>query len=192
MYKLVPWTPELDLTSFYSIAESKGFKNNCSQRALVDCFNNEPEKQVWIFYYNDQAVGSVAAHTFDIMGENSYRICARTCLFSDMLPINSLRTLTGITTHQNYTAQFLIPICIEWAPPWADLYITSNNNEVGTQQLVHKIFCPALKKKKILSYAGDYFYRGLTQSVWKLNSFQFYEDLSRYPRWSDSIHNIQE
>ena len=84
MYKIVPWSKDLDLTEFYQQAESRGFKNNSSQQALVDCFNNEKEKQVWILYFNNQPVGSVAAHSFDdVMGPDSYRIAARTCVFTD-------------------------------------------------------------------------------------------------------------
>ena len=30
MYKVIPWTSELDLTEFYAIAEAKGFVNNAS------------------------------------------------------------------------------------------------------------------------------------------------------------------
>ena len=59
MYKIVPWSIDLDLSSFYEQAKQKGFVNNASQHMLVDCFKNETEKQTWILYYNDVAVGSV-------------------------------------------------------------------------------------------------------------------------------------
>ena len=86
-YKIIPWSETLDLEAFYKQAEARGFANNSSQKALVDCFKNEREKQVWILFYKDVAVGSVAAHSFDeIMGPNTYRIAARTCVFTDMLP----------------------------------------------------------------------------------------------------------
>ena len=158
MYKVVPWSLDLDLSEFYKHAEIKGFVNNSSQAMLIDCFKNEREKQVWILYNDDIALGSVAAHSFDdIMGPNSYRIATRTCVFSDLLPetiqrqsdylkINGLRTVNQITTHQNITSQFLIPVCIEWAPSGSNLYITSNENSAGTQRLVHRIFGPAMEK----------------------------------------------
>ena len=58
-YKLVKWTPELDLTEFYKSAEQRGFVNNASQKMLVDTLTREDKWAVWILYYNDRAVGSV-------------------------------------------------------------------------------------------------------------------------------------
>lgn len=187
MYRLIPWSESMDLTEFYSKANASGFKNNSSQRLLVDSLNNETEKQVWILYYNNTPVGSVAAHSFDLMGKNCYRICARTCVFTDQLPFTSLRTLTGITTHQNFTAQFFIPQCIDWAPDDANLYITSNELETGSQRLVHKIFCPALEKTGILTFCGNKEYRGVIQSIWQLHVDNFLEDLAKYKRWSLNV-----
>lgn len=187
MYKIIPWNESLDLTEFYSKALSKGFVNNSSQKMLVDCFNSEKEKQVWVLYFNNKPVGTVAAHSLNFLGENSYRICARTCVFSDELPLTSLRTLKGITTHQNVTAQFFIPVCIEWAGPTKDLYISSNQSTEASQRLVHTIFCPALEKTENLTYAGDYVYRGHVQSFWKLNVEKFYNDLNKYGRWKLNV-----
>jgi hypothetical protein len=185
MYKVVPWTSNLDLTNFYATALARGFENNASQKMLVDCFNNEREKQVWILYYNNVAVGSVAAHSFDdVMGEDSYRIAARTCVFSDMLPHRSLRTRNEIVTHQHVTSQFLIPACISWTPPWANLYITSNENDAGTQKLVHKIFAPAMEKSGQMKRVKDVDYRGTSQTVWQLFPDRFLDELNKYPRWN--------
>jgi hypothetical protein len=185
-YKLIPWSPDLDLTEFYSIAEAKGFTNNSSQNMLVDCFNNEREKQVWILYYNKKAIGSVAAHSFDEMGANSYRIAARTCVFTDCLSgsyRSALRSIKVITENQNPTAQFLIPQCIEWAPTGSRLYITSNENSAGTQKKVHRTFGPAMEKTGQMKRVGDIYYRGTIQTVWELYPDKFYEILNRYPRW---------
>jgi hypothetical protein len=184
MYKIVPWSEFLDLSIFYSIAKSKGFENNSSQQALVDCFQKEHEKQVWILFYNDVAVGSVAAHSFDEMGPNSYRIAARTCVFSDQLPMNTLRTRNQIVTHQHVTSQFLIPACIDWAPQGSNLYITSNENSVGTQRLVHRIFGPAMEQSGQMKKITNMFYRGTYQTVWQLFPDKFYEELNKYPRWN--------
>lgn len=183
MYKIIPWSADLDLTEFYSIAKAKGFENNSSQKMLIDSLAKEKEWCVWILYYNDQAVGSVAAHSFDEMGADSYRIAARTCVFTDLLPLNSLRTVNQIITHQHVTSQFLIPTCIEWAGQDKNLYITTNENEVGTQRLVHRIFAPAMVKSGQMEKITDMFYRGSTQTVWKLNPINFYEELNKYPRW---------
>lgn len=184
MYRVIPWSKDLDLVEFYKRAEAKGFLNNSSQKLLVDCFNNEKEKQVWILYYNDVAVGSVAAHSFDdVMGLGSYRIAARTCVFTDLLPKNSLRTKNQIVTHQHVTSQFLIPTCIEWAPRNSKLYITSNENDSGTQKLVHRIFCPAMEESGQMKRIKDLTYRGTLQTVWELFPDKFYQEMEKYPKW---------
>jgi len=184
MYEMRSWSEHIDLKEFYDKAKSKGYLNNSNQKMLVNCFDNEREKSVWILFYNDKPVGSVAAHSLDIMGDNNYRICARTCVFTDLLPFHQLRSLKFTCQyHQNITGQFFIPTCIEWAPAGADLYITSNDSETGSQKLVHNIYCPALAEIGTLKFEGNRSYRGLKQSFWKLNVEKFYEDLNRYPRW---------
>lgn len=188
MFKVVPWSLDLDLTEFYTIATQKGFENNSTQKMLVDCFSNEREKQVWILYFNDRAIGSVAAHSFnDVMGENSYRIAARTCVFTDMISGsygNALRTVSVITKHQNPTAQFLIPACINWVPKNSRMFITSNETAVGTQKRVHNIFGPALEKQGIMQRIKDVVYRNVSQTVWEFFPDKFYQELNKYPKWS--------
>jgi hypothetical protein len=183
MYKIIPWTEDLDLTEFYATAEQKGFVNNASQKMLVDSLAKEKEWCVWILYYNHKAIGSVGAHSFPEMGDNAYRIAARTCVFSDQIPTPSIRTRNQIVTHQHVTAQFLIPTCIEWCPPWADLYITSNENSAGTQRLVHNIFGPAMEQTGQMKRIKDILYRGTTQTVWQLYAAKFLEELNKYHRW---------
>lgn len=183
MYKIIPWSSELDLTEFYKEADQRGFINNNSQRTMIDCFRNERKWCVWILYYNEVAVGSVAAHTFDEMGPNSYRVAARTCVFTNKLPVNTLRTMNQIVTHQHVTSQFLIPECINWAPTDSKLYITSNENDAGTQRLVHRIFGPAMEASGQMRRVQDLFYRGINQTVWELFPDRFLEELGKYPRW---------
>jgi hypothetical protein len=182
-FKIVSWSKELDLTEFYATAEAKGFTNNSSQKMLVDSLAKEKSWAVWILYYYEKAVGSVAAHSFPEMGENAYRIAARTCVFSDHIPIPSIRTRNQIVTHQHVTSQFLIPVCIEWTPPWANLYITSNENSVGTQRLVHNIFAPAMEATGQMKRIKEINYRGTKQTVWELFPKRFLEELERNPRW---------
>lgn len=192
MYKLIPWNADMDLSDFYRRAEEKGYKNNNSQKSLVDCFDHEREKQVWILYHNDTAVGSVAAHSFDEMGPNSYRICARTCVLTDQTSITHLRTVKKtIQQHQNITAQYYIPQCIGWAGPSKNLYITSNESATGSQRLVHNIYCPALEKIGTLSNAGVIEYRGIEQTVWKLDVFKFFQQMSLLPRWPLGNYNAE-
>lgn len=184
MYKIVQWNESLDLTAFYKVADCKGFENNASQAKMIDCFRKEREWGAWILYYDDVAVGSVAAHSFDdVMGTNSYRIATRTCVFSDLLPARSLRTRNQIITHQHATAQFLIPACIEWAPKDANLYITTNENSVGTQQLVHRLFAPAMEASGQMKKIKDVVYRDTQQTVWQIFPDKFYSELSKYPKW---------
>jgi hypothetical protein len=183
MYKILRWREDLDLIEFYKLAEQKGFENNSSQTVMVDCFRKEKEWSVWILYYNDRPVGSVAAHSFPEMGNNAYRICARTCVFSDMVPLPTLRTKNQIVTHQHITSQFYIPICIEWAPKDSRLYITTNENSAGSQRLVHTIFAPAMAQSKQMKKIRDIIYRDTKQTVWELYPDQFYKHLNRYPRW---------
>ena len=183
MFKIVPWSKDLDLSEFYAIAESKGFANNANQKMLVDSLAKEQHWAVWILYYYNKAVGSVAAHSFPEMGEDAYRIAARTCVFSDHIPIPSIRTRNQIVTHQHVTSQFLIPTCIDWTPPWANLYITSNESSVGTQRLVHNIFGPAMEATGQMSRVKEIDYRGTRQTVWELHAAKFLEELEKYPRW---------
>lgn len=183
MYKIVPWKKDLDLNSFYKNALVRGFTNNSSQEMLVDCFNREKEKQVWILYYNNEAVGSVASHSFPEMGDNSYRICARTCVFSDLIPTPSLRTKNQIITHQHITGQFFIPTCINWAPAGSKLYITTNKNESGSQRLVHKIFAPAMEEAGQMKKIKNIFYRGTEQTVWEIYPDKFYEVYEKNNKW---------
>jgi hypothetical protein len=183
MYDLIEWTESLDLTEFYSIAKQKGFTNNSSQKALVDCFKNEEDWRVWILYYNNIAAGSVACHSLNVL-PNSYRICARTCVITELLPIQHLRSLGyTIKRHQNITAQFYIPKCIEFAGKDKDLYITSHASEVGTQRAVHQIYCPALVETGALTKAHEIMYRGSVQTFWKLNTEVFLDQLNKETRW---------
>lgn len=187
MFNLVQWTPELNIDDFYREASSRGFTNNASKKAMIDCFQREREWAVWILYFKEMPVGSVAAHSFDdVMGHNTYRIAARTCVFTDKLegPYGkALRTKSVITENQNPTAQFLIPVCIEWAPKGSRLFITSNQSDVGTQRRVHNIFGPLMEKQGMMSRVKDVEYRGHLQTVWEVFPNKFYEVLNKYPRW---------
>jgi hypothetical protein len=186
-YKLVPWSKDLDLTEFYAEAKRRGFTNNESQFAMVERIQREQEWAIWILYYKDKAVGSVAAHSLDCL-PNAYRICARTCILTDQLdgPYgNALRTKSVITEHQNPTAQFFIPACIEWAGHDKDLYITTNASEVASQRRVNDIFAPLLEKTGVLSLEHVMEYRGHVQNFWKLNVPVFEAQLDCVPNWSN-------
>lgn len=184
-YQLKFWTPELDLTEFYAEADRRGFADNASQFAMVDRIRRERESATWVLYYNDRAVGSVGAHSLPELGTNAYRICTRTCVFTDLTPHNQLRGLKyTCQQHQNITAQFFIPACIEWAGPNKDLYISSHPGKLGTQRLVHDVYCPALVETGALERTCELEYRGHLQTFWRLNVPIFLEQLNQMPRWS--------
>jgi len=104
-------------------------------------------------------------------------------VFTELIPTNSLRTRNQIITHQHVTSQFLIPKCIEWAGSDSKLYITSNENQVGTQRLVHRIFGPAMEKTGQMTRIKEVEYRGTKQTVWQLHQDKFLKELEKYPRW---------
>ena len=184
MYKLINYSDDLDLNSFYANALKRGFVNNSSKKTMIDCFANERDWHVWILYQNDEAIGSVATHSLDVIGPNAYRICARTCSFAEARPRHALITINRlINEHQNLTAQFFIPACIEYCPSDSDLYITSNESKVASQRQVHTIYCPTLEKSGVLTKTHELEYRGHVQSFWKLNKELFLEQLNSYPRW---------
>jgi len=183
MYKIVPWSEDLDLTEFYAEAEQRGFANNASQKVMIDCFRNEPEWAAWILYQNDKAVGSVAAHSFNEMGLDCYRVLARTCTFGDARPNGGLITPKKlIAEHQNLTDQFLLPVCLEWTKG-KRIFATSNESQVASQRLVHRHYFPTLEKLGIVSRVGNMLYRNTEQTVWQIYPEAFYANLELYPRW---------
>jgi len=185
MFTLIPWTKDLDLDEFYAEAARRGFDNNSSQKKMIDCLKNENEWAAWILYQDNKAMGSVAAHSFDnVMGPNSYRICVRTCILPHERKYKAvISARRAIEEHQNLTSQFFIPKCVEWAGEDKNLYITSNENNSGSQRLVHTIFFPTLAKTGVMTKIGDVFYRGSDQTVWQLNTEQFLKELAVSPKW---------
>lgn len=185
MWKIVPWSPDLDLSDFYSEAARRGFENNSSQRAMIDCFRNENEWAAWILYENDKAIGSVAAHSFDdVMGPNSYRILTRVCTFGEARPTHGLITPKRLVAeHQNLTDQFLLPACIEWVNDRGRMFATSNSSKVASQRLVHSYYFPTLERLNIVKRVKDVHYRYTDQTVWEIFPDRFYENLAKYPRW---------
>lgn len=185
MYNLIDWSPELNLDYFYTEAKARGFENNASQKAMIDCFKNEREFKAWILYKDDTPVGSVAAHSLDILGSNSYRICVRTCAFTEYRPMHGLLTPKRmIAEHQHITPQFYIPANIKWCGEDSNMYISSNNSPIGTQRIVHNLWCPSMEKLGMLHKECDLTYRGHLQTFWKLNVKKFNEELAKYPRWN--------
>ena len=186
MYDLVEWNEKLDLTEFYEESRLRGHVNNSSQKVMIDCFHNEELSQVWILYKDNNAIGSVAAHTFPEMGPNAYRILTRTCLLEGVILNNGKGLGTGrwyIIQHQNMTCQFYIPKMIEWCGMDSNMYATSNQLDGGSQRKVHNIYFPLLEQQGEFTRVTELNYRGAEQTVWKLNPVVFLENLSKYPKW---------
>ncbi len=185
MFKIIPWDDTLDLSEFYIKAAARGFLNNSSQEVMIDCFKNEKKFQVWILYQDEVAIGSVAAHTLPLLGENAYRICARTCAFAEARPSHGLLTRKRmVEEYQHLTAQFFFPTCIEWVGLENDMYISSHPSAVGSQRLVNDIYLPTLSNTGTLERTCELEYRGHLQTFWKLRPTVFLEQLNRYPRWN--------
>lgn len=184
MHKLIEWSPSLDLTDFYADAERRGFVNNSSQKAMIDCFQNEREWNAWILYDGNRAIGSVAAHSFDDVMPNSYRILTRVCTFAEARKNKGLITIKRlIAEHQNLTDQFLLPKCIDWVAGRGRMFATSNTSKTASQRLVHSYYFPTLAKLDIVSKIKDIHYRSTDQTVWEIHPNKFFENLTKFSRW---------
>lgn len=186
MFKIVEYSDELNLDGFYREAKEKGFVNNSSKKAMIECFNNEKEKQAWILYEDDRPVGSVAAHSFDdVMGPNTYRVLTRVCSFGGLGPVKGLLTPHRLAAeHQSLTDQFLLPTCIEWVNGRGRMFATSNDSKVASQRLVHRYYFPTLEKLEIVKRIKDVHYRNTDQTVWEIFGDKFYENLNKFERWN--------
>jgi hypothetical protein len=184
MFYIQEYNENLDLSEYYRLASERGFYNNNTKEKLIDTWLHMDRWQVWLLYYNETIVGSIAAHSLEELGVlgDAYRIAARTCTFDDLIgQRKTLRTPnTIIAKHQNLTAQFLLPLCIEWAGKNKNLYISSNENDTGTQKYVHRLYCPGLKKVNILEESIELEYRGAIQSFWRMNVPEFYRQMEEF------------
>ena len=178
------YNENLDLSDYYRLATERGFYNNNTKEKLIDTWLHMDRWQVWLLYYNKTIVGSIAAHSLEELGMlgDAYRIAARTCTFDDLVgQRKTLRTAnTIIAKHQNLTAQFLLPLCIEWAGKNKNLYISSNENDTGTQKYVHRLYCPGLQKVNVLESPVEFEYRGAIQSFWRMNVPEFYRQMDEF------------
>jgi hypothetical protein len=185
MFKIVEWSPNLNLSEFYKEAERRGFVNNSSQQAMIDCFRNEREWNVWILYNGERAVGSVAAHSFDDVMPGGYRILTRVCTFAEERKGAGLITPKRLVAeHQNLTDQFLLPQCIKWVADRGRMFATSNASKEASQRLVHSYYFPTLEKIGIVSKIKDVHYRHTDQTVWEIHADKFFKNLEKYERWS--------
>lgn len=189
MFYIQEYNENLDLTDYYRLAHAKGFYNNDSKEKLIDTWLHMDRWKIWFVYYNNSIVASVAAHSLEELGilENAYRIAVRTCSFDHLTKSRpGLRTANAvINRHQTITGQILLPLCIEWAGRDNNLYISSNENDTGTQKIVHKRYCPGLLKIGVVDPPIELEYRGAIQSFWKFNVNTYYSQLKQ-DQWDDA------
>lgn len=192
MYKVIEWSPNLDLDEFYKKAKSRGFENNSCQKKMIDCFRNEKDWKAWILYnHKNRPIGSVASHTFDTIVPDSFRVLTRVCTFAEERNHRGLITSKKlIAQHQNLTDQFLLPKCIEWVNGRGRIFATSNLSSEASQKLVHKYYFPTLEKLGIVSkYQENVYYRHTYQTVWEIFPDLFLKNLNKHPRWNELFHS---
>jgi hypothetical protein len=185
MYRLIEYSPDLDLSAFYEEASRRGYENNSSQKAMFDCFHSEREWTGWMLEYQGKFIGGVCIHSFDdVMGPDTYRILARTCTFTSETHKPWPHTRKSIIVEQQCCAtQFFIPMSIAWAGKGKRLFATSNANPMGSQQRVNNLWFPQQEKLGRFSWSKEVFYRGCSQNVWELNVDNFWESIPKHLRW---------
>jgi hypothetical protein len=187
MYRIQEYHKDMDLSTFYQKCLDRGIMNNASPKRLIDTFKQQKFFKLWILFYNNIPAGSTIAHDFDdVMGENSYRICARTCVLSDMLPIRHIRTKDGIINHQNVCSQIFIPVILNALPTDSKCYITTSDKDEASMKQVNWVCANIFSKQGVLERVDDVFYRGATQTVWLVHRERFFEQLAQHPRWEYS------
>lgn len=186
-YKLEIYNGSQDLSEFFKGANARGFHNNSSKEMLIDYIAKYEDNTLFLLYYKNKIVGTSVSHSLKglgLLGKNAYRIAARTCL----LPhdnIDRIYTYNQIKTHQGPAPQMLIPVCIEHIGKDKPLYISSNENETGSQQVVHRLYCPLMRKIGVLEDPIEVEYKGSFQCFWRVNVEEYYKQLEQYG-WEDA------
>jgi hypothetical protein len=184
-YKLVNYSPDLNLGDFYEESKKRGLENNCSQSAMFDCFRNEKKWAGWLVEYNQRFIGGVCIHSFeDVMGPDSYRIYARACFHTEL----SEKPTGYITDHfrklQNVGLQLFTPVSIEWAGLDKKFYGSSNSRNVGSSRTVNDKWFPRLADMGIFTWACEVEYRGHMQNIWQLNTEEYLKQIKKVPLWN--------
>jgi hypothetical protein len=181
-YKIEIYNGSQDLTEFCLTAKQRGYLNNSNKQILIDYISKYEDATLYLLYYKNKIVGTSVSHSLKelgILGKNAYRIAARTCLIPHD-NINKIYTYNQIKTHQGPAPQILIPVCIEHLGKEKPLYISSNENETGTQQHVHRLYCPLMNKVGVLQDPIELEYKGTFQYFWRVNVEEYYSQLEKY------------
>jgi hypothetical protein len=189
-YKIVEYSPNLDLVYFYNENKLRGLENNSSQQEMFDCFRNEKKWNGWLVEYNNKFIGGVCIHSFDdVMGADSYRIYARSCFHTEL----SMKPTGYVKSHysklQNVGLQLFTPVSIEWAGLDKKFYGSSNSRDVGSAQVVDKVWFPRLAERGIFTKVKEVFYRGHYQNVWELNVSEYLTQIAEVDLWNCKFPN---
>lgn len=182
MFSIKEFSEDLDLTSFYKTAKERGYYNNCNQEVLHDNMKHLDDYKTYLLYWDKTIVGSVCLHSLEelnILGDNAYRVGARTCLFPDL--IGGVRKF-GMQNYSSnpfshYTTQLLFPACIKYCGINAPMYVSTNENETGTQIKVHRIWTKVMHRLGYLIDPVELDYRNNFQTFWKINTQKWINDL---------------
>ena len=75
---------------------------------------------------------------------------------------------------------------IEWCGMDTNMYCTTNDLEGGKQRTVHRVWLPIMSKQGLFTKIKEIDYRGVRQTVWKLNPKEFLAHLDKHP-WEDHV-----
>jgi hypothetical protein len=189
-YKIIEYSPNLDLVDFYNENKLRGLENNSSQQEMFDCFRNEKKWNGWLVEYNNKFIGGVCIHSFDdVMGADSYRIYARSCFHTEL----SMKPTGYVKSHysqlQNVGLQLFTPVSVEWAGLDKKFYGSSNSRDVGSAQVVDKIWFPRLAERGIFTKVKEVFYRGHYQNIWELNVSEYLTQIAEVDLWNCKFPN---
>lgn len=151
--------------------DSQNFSNNISlEKMKWDwCLN----VGAWSIALDKNKIISIAGiHPLSELGENSYR-----CLFRGaQLPGYTLGTGRDIFKTGIHLAH-LLPMQIRWAPPNANLYITTNiNNDGGKSQRMNNIIMPLLEKRKIWKHDRTMILYNVPQKIWRIDIERYFKE----------------
>lgn len=183
-YRLVEYSPDLDLSDFYRESDKRGFKNNNSQAAMFDCFRNERSWNGWLVEYQNRYIGGVCIHSFDdVMGPNSYRIYTRACFHTDLSAKPSGYVSSHFKQLQNVGLQLFTPVSIMWAGLDKKFYGSSNSRDVGSARMVNDVWFPRLADRGIFTKVCEVDYRGHLQNIWQLNVDEYIKQIREVSHW---------
>lgn len=184
IYTIVEYSPDLDLVDFYNQNKLRGLDNNAGRQEMFDCFGTEKTWNGWLVQYNEKFIGGVCIHSFDdVMGSDSYRIYARSSFHTEASAKPTGYVKSHYSQLQNVGLQLFTPVSIAWAGLDKKFYGSSNSRDVGSAQIVDKVWFPRLAEKGIFTKIKEVFYRGHYQNIWELNVAEYLKQIKTVPHW---------